>query len=232
MTFNFKDFPKDIPLYKYLKNEHADFLLEGKIRIGTLFYFREIEQHGDEIGDSNEGKKEVFEDIKDLTIEDPSSQNTLSKFAQKYIKLENTAQNTTFINCELVEQQHSNNCFIYCMSKRFDRILGSQLYGNAHACIKIRSPYKFINCISKAINNCAVFVNLSSVIYGDRRQAYGEHNNYHASIIKPPLHKHHKEVRAIWTPKSQRENLHCLDIQIPVRYIKRYCELVYKIDFD
>ncbi|HHF7344528.1 TPA: hypothetical protein ACPSKB_000933 [Legionella feeleii] len=228
MTSHFKDFPNDKPLYKYLKNEHADFFLEGKIRIGTLFYFRNIEQHGGEIGDRNEGKKEVFEYIKHLIIEDPASKNHLSKFAQRFIKLEDTAKNTTFINCEFVQQQHSNNCFIYCMSKEYDRGLGDQLYGNTHACIKIKNPHKFINCISKVINNCAIFVKLSYVIYGDRRQSYGEHNDYHAAIIKPSEHKHHKEVRAIWNPKDQKIDFSYLDIQIPVRYIKRYCELLYK----
>lgn len=232
MIFHFKSFPKDKPLYKYLKNEHADYLFKGKIRIGTLFYFRDTEQHGDEIGDIYEGMKEVFELIEELTIEDPSSHNPLSKFAQRFIKVESTATNTTFINCKFVSQQDSSNCYIYCMSKEYDKRLGNQLYGNTHACIKIKSPYKFINSISTAIKNRADFVNLSSVIYGERRQYYGEHNNYHASIIKPSEHRHHKEVRAIWAPKFQSAKLSYLDIQIPVRYVKRYCELLYKIDLS
>src|SRR5437016_1757377 len=43
-------------LFKYLERRWADAMIErGAIRIGTLHGFRRIEEHGDEIGDRDEG---------------------------------------------------------------------------------------------------------------------------------------------------------------------------------
>jgi hypothetical protein len=35
------------------------FIKHGKIRIGTLYSFRNVESHGDQVGDSKEGTKQI-----------------------------------------------------------------------------------------------------------------------------------------------------------------------------
>jgi len=51
-----------ISLFKYLRSEHVDSMLgRGTIRLGTLHEYRDIESHGAEIGDLDEGRKWVFE---------------------------------------------------------------------------------------------------------------------------------------------------------------------------
>jgi hypothetical protein len=64
------------PLYKYSKWAHTEDLIRwGKIRVGTLRDYRNIERHAAGIGDAAEGHKELNEIIGEATGE------TLSDFS-------------------------------------------------------------------------------------------------------------------------------------------------------
>ncbi|MBI3366843.1 hypothetical protein HY041_04425, partial [Candidatus Roizmanbacteria bacterium] len=78
------EFPREKPLFKYLKKEFSDKLFyDGELLIGTLYDFRNTEQHGHARGDKGEGEKEIYEYVKDQLIEDPSENNLLSPFVKQ-----------------------------------------------------------------------------------------------------------------------------------------------------
>ena len=217
------EWSKDKPLYKYLKKEYVDRLFsDGELRIGTLYEFRnqELDQFR---GDKDEGKKEIYDHVKDITITDPSKNNPLNSFVQQYINIEDSAKNFRISNCTFSQSLNSPNFYIYCMSKCFDTHLFDKF--ETDVCVKIKSPYKFIKCISKNFRNIASFVSLSPVMYGSRNQPYDRHDKYHASIIKTVEYKKQKEVRAIWVPINESE-VNSMIIKIPLKCIKRFCEIL------
>jgi len=221
--------PADKPLFKYMKAEHANKLFNcGTLRIGTLYEFRNLETYGTARGDEGEGTKEIYEHIDDRTIEDSSQNNPQSDFEKQFIKINGTVKNFKIVNLTFSESQDSADCYIYCMSKKFDDKLYEKFKTNV--CVKINSPYKFINAISITLRGYnANFVQLSECKYGERKQQYGVHDDYHSSIIKPIFHKLDEEVRSIWGPNKRRNNyLKPLVIKLQTRHVKRYCEIFHK----
>lgn len=226
-AFVLPDWPKEKPLFKYLKKEHSEKLFnDGELRIGTLYDFRKQEQYGPKIGDQSEGKKEIFEKIEHEFIEDPSNNNQLSLFVKQFIHLADTAKNITIANCSFSHEHKSDNCYIYCMSKEFNDKLYEEF--ETDVCIKIKSPYKFIEYISKSMKQIGVVqgFKICPIEYTSRRKAYGKHDEYHPSVIKDRCYSNQKEVRAIW--QSQEINVTNGIIKIPVKCIKRYCEVYHE----
>lgn len=214
------------PLFKFLSKEYAEkFFSTGELRIGTLFGFRNEEEHGNHRGDKNEGKKENHEQIDDLLIKDPAQNNTLSGNAKKYITLGENAKNTRFTNVDLIQEINSEDLYIYCMSHTYNEKLFKDF--DATVCIRIKQPGKFINAISLVLKKEAEFFELSRCVYQDRRQPYNNPNDYHPAIIKPPTPEYNgqAEVRAIWTPSSPQVSLEPLIIKLQLKHIKRFCEI-------
>lgn len=60
---------------------------------------------------------------------------------------------------------------------------------------------------------------------GEREQMYGNHNEFHPSIIKPDTYSSQKEVRAIWQPKGSYD-IKPEVISLPLKIVKRHCEII------
>lgn len=218
--------PSNKALFKYLKKEHADKLFkDGELLIGTLYDFRNYEQHGSKRGDAEEGKKEISEHVDNLVVKSPSEHNPLSPFVKKFINLEPGANNFQLSNCDFSVVQDCGNCYLYCMSSEFDEKLLQEF--QADICIKIKKPQEFVEKISLALENGVKDVRLLPVIYGQRNQQYGKHDQYHASIIKPVNYKSQKEVRAIWAQKNQQDSdIKPLFIKLQTSDVTNLCEKI------
>jgi hypothetical protein len=224
------DWPKEKPLFKYMKKEHVDKLFcTGEIHLGTLYDFRNQEQHGLQRGDADEGKKVIYDSIDNVTIEDPSQNNPLNIFQRRFITIGDEAKNIQLKDIEFSLPQNSVDCYIYCMSTEFNEHLYHEF--KAETCVKIKSPSKFVKSISIALrnkNNPHFIYHLSPVWYGQRSQKYGKHNEYHPSIIKTKNYKNQKEVRAIWIPEHPQYNnikLQPMNINLQIKHINRFCEV-------
>lgn len=213
--------PKDKPLFKYLKKEYANHLLDrGELLIGTLYDFRNEEYHGDCRGDKDEGKKQIYHYLKD------ESDNSLNTWDKKIVEVSDTAKGNRFVDCTLYINETSEDYYIYCMSQHCNEELFADF--QADVCVKIKKPYEFMRAITMALNNnINDFLRLSPCIYVNRWQKYDEYNEYHPSLIKSPDYKKQKEVRAIWTPKSNpTKYLQPILIKLQTKHVKRYCEVM------
>ena len=54
--------------FKSMRRQHAEqFFVDGKLRVGTLYDFRRVEDYGDETGDAGEGTKQLYSDQRHIT---------------------------------------------------------------------------------------------------------------------------------------------------------------------
>lgn len=197
--------PKDEPLYKFLKKEHADSLFnKGELKIGTLYDFRDQEKYGDARGDEGEGTKEEYDKIDYMEIENAKS-NSLDTLANEFIKIKEGVTGTTLSNVEFRKKYNSPNYYIFRMSGEFDEKLYEKFQSDV--CVKIKSPYKFIHSISIELRrHNADYVDLLKCIYTDREKEYDKRDDCHPALIKPVIHKVDKEVRSLWKSKTLDHN--------------------------
>ena len=86
--------------YKYLKDEHLkSFMDVGTLRVGTLYEYRDVESHGDQIGDQKEGTARVSERFKQ------ARGDQLSDFARTFINISGDAAETNIDRVEYFGKQ-------------------------------------------------------------------------------------------------------------------------------
>lgn len=220
---DFNEWSRDKPLYKFLKSEYADNLFNnGELRIGTLYDFRNHEAYGNKRGDKDEGQKAIYENVN--TLVESAENNTLSPFVKQVFSIKQGVTNIRIENITVSQPLNSADCYIYCMSYEFNENLYEEF--QADVCIEIKSPYKFIGAISKCFKN-SDFIKLSKIIYTQRNQPYGQHDEYHAATIKSENYKPQKEVRSIWVPRY-KNSIEPLLVKIQPRLIRRYCRIFHK----
>ena len=183
-------------LYKYLHREHAKMLLKrGKLRIGTLYEFRDIEKHGAEIGDSLEGQKSTFMEI-EKEIWNPNNQ---PKFTKDFFNLgENSS--LTIQGITLEKSISSPNYYIYSTTEVFDKSILSDF--GYDSCIIIENPKKFFAAISRTLRYKGDFEGIFKCQYYPRKLPHDRDHGIHPVIIKSPEYAKQKEVRTLWKPKK------------------------------
>ncbi|MCL5261236.1 MAG: hypothetical protein M1561_06160, partial [Gammaproteobacteria bacterium] len=140
-----KTWPSDKPLFKYLKKEYAAKLFDyGELHIGALYDFRNCEAYGGNRGDKDEGKKAIYEFVDDIVIKD-REHNPLSPFTKQYISIKEGAKNTRLVNGSFTQRHDCEDCYIYCMSEKHNKVLYDVF--EADTCIRIKSPYKFMRAL-------------------------------------------------------------------------------------
>ena len=196
-----------LPLYKYMKKKYVhDFFKNGTIRIGTLYDFREIEKHGPEIGDIDEGTKTLTTDGYHMI--DTADPSTLPSW------LEESFQNTFKLKSEsgqLIIHARDGirvrltvpDRFVFSVSDKFDEKLMHEF--GYDSCIKINDPKEFFTALTNKMKHMASWMMLDHCIYRSRI-IIGEHDiGLEPSLIKEERYSYQKEVRAIW--EGQREDI-------------------------
>ncbi|MBA7573477.1 hypothetical protein ES708_15275 [subsurface metagenome] len=206
--------------YKYINNKYVnDFFTHGKIRVGTLYEYRNTEKYGTIIGDKDEGTKSKY---MELTKSNVTSEEQLPDFARRIAKFDLGEGNTAhFKNCVFEERQDSPDCFIYSMCNTYDQAIMHRL--DYDTCIKIEQPDEFFTALSRSLRHKATFEGYFSCIYTNRRRKYNEVDDSRPALIKDPVYKSQCEVRAIWMPKKKTRIKHLiLNCKKAVKYCRIY----------
>ncbi|EOW6434228.1 hypothetical protein ACOZWC_003701 [Cronobacter turicensis] len=211
-------------LYKYMKKEFAEaFISQGKIRIGTLYDFRNIEKHGPEIGDEGEGTRTAHYTNNSTQSIDASKVHGLTELANMFGIAIGGGTIIARPGALISGQLSSPDLFVYCASKELDQHKMVEM--GYDSCIKINDPYSFFECISKSLTKIASPLDHGEVIYGDRHIDLNESIEKRSYLIKPDYERfiNQKEYRFVWLPHIQLQqpfiDLSCPDIAI-------YCEKI------
>lgn len=192
----------EIPLFKYMKKEHAKLFREmGTIRIGTFDEYHRVDILGSEIGDDTDGvafcrvNKEDLENIK----KDVTQQSRMGTFVRDLVLSSPEAS--------LFETFYANywppNQYMYCATESFSADSMEQM--GYDACVRIDHPGKFFDLVGLMLQLSARFVGAYRCQYRSRGYTYEEASSIFPEIIKPPRYSHQREVRAIWYPFYPRE---------------------------
>ena len=194
------------PLFKFSKKDHVKALLtQGKVRIGTLFEFRNSEKYSGLIYDNEEGQKQtsIYFDRVELTG------NELAAFGipiggEGMVNLYGSTLNLI---------QDSPDCYIYpTTSSFFSRTLVQAVDDGKESCVMIKNPERFFNILSQNFD-LGTYVGTYPCLYGDRQLSlnWDKDKEYikvlssvPAAIIKPSNHVVYREVRVIWLPNHDQ----------------------------
>ena len=153
-------------LFKYLKKEHGEQMLEGKIRIGTLGNFRLIEKHGPQVGDLNEGVFDYFE----LQEHDPRVDKELlpdlSSIGLSFGSVEERGQ-LSDAHIKFKEPVRMRDYFIYSTAKDFDHELFN-VFSDYDCCIEIIKPNEFFDAIIDELTPYITKANVARCQYGEK----------------------------------------------------------------
>lgn len=131
---------KNQPIYKYLERRHAEMMTnEGRIRIGTLFDYRKVEEYDMQRADINEGKMVFVYDIdKEINVTELPD-----------IFADRIEGNANFKNIILRAPLDAPDCYVYCCSQIFDETLMKDF--GADCCVEIFDVYAFAEAIGKKL---------------------------------------------------------------------------------
>lgn len=204
------------PLFKYMQRQHADRLLrEGVLRIGTLFEYRNIESHGNHIGDAHEGSKGAVLEVDHLVAR---SKADLPEFVRDRMSV--GPGTVVFKNSTFLVTEDSPNFFIFSCSAEYDpAAMRSMGYD---ACVKITDPDTFFRAVCHSMRHRGEYQGRFSCVYMERFLHPDKQHGIHPALIKGPVYAQQREYRAIWRPFSNNPQ----PVIITCRKAARYCKNV------
>ena len=195
---------------------------QGEVQLGTLYKFRDAEQHGAGILDKEEGRKYLYDNPIIARGEH------LSDFAKSV--LGGSPHGAVFAQCVFEKPiEESDDCWLYCTSTR----LSSRLLPDfeSDACVKIGDPAAFYKTIFSALGAEGLVSHEYTVecVYGYRSQHYlDQPNKVPAAALKDPAFSHQHEVRGIFVPRQRPLAV----IKRTIPDVRQFCELVETIPDD
>lgn len=213
------------PLYKFIKKKHAhEFFKNGNIRIGTLYDFRDVEKHGAEIGDLDEGTKTLTTGgYHMLDTADPSTIPSwyAPHFQKSFIPDGPDARLVMHAGGSGISVKLTvPNRYVFCTTEGIDAVVWKQ--PGYDACIKINSPSGFFKALTNKLKHKAHWITLDRCVYRSRT-VIGEHDDQlEPALIKEQRHAEQREVRAIWEAVDHEINPFILK----VKKARHFCELL------
>lgn len=203
--------------YKYLRWEHLhSFFSTGEIRIGTMFDYQNLEKHGAEVGDDEEGITTASKVVN--WAGGPGKQ---PEFDKKFINVQ--ADDVTISNILLRETTRSNNLYIYSVSGSFSVQIMKKLNPKYDACIVINKPNAFFQTIIRKMRSKITESAFGHCVYQTRHMPHDQQIKIHPAWLKDPRHEHHEEFRLIMNTdleKIEPLNIYCKDAV-------KYCSIIY-----
>jgi len=206
-------------LYKYLPIKFAEKMInENSLKIGTLYSYRDVENYGDEIGDSDEGKRTEYSHDKE-----PKRGDQLNPLESAAI---NVGAGMIVENNYVERQHHSENVYLYCLSRTYKTTtlekLNKDFPGEKYdACVEIFEPDKFISAINASFGHKGENIGSFDCCYINRKQHYTV-KMPHPALIKDPKYSYQEEQRIIWHPLHKDE---LKEEIIIVNGISSFCKL-------
>lgn len=199
-----------------MRRDHASRLLsEGILRVGTLHEYRNVEKHGDRIGDAREGSKGAV-----LTV--PRLEARLKKDLPEFIRdrIKIGPGKVTFINSSFLVTEESPDFYIYSTTNIYDK--NAMLELGYDACVRLDDPVNFFRALSHTLRHKGAYQGLFSCIYMPRDLPPDKQHDIHPALIKDPTYEIQQEHRAIWRPVS----LHPRPVIVACRKARNYCSRV------
>ncbi len=171
------------------------FLDTGNLLIGTLYDFRDLERHGQDIGDVGEGRITRFENI------DEARGSDLSDFAKQSMTVQD---DTLLVGVQVNQELNSPDYYIYSISASDSVKIAQQIDPDYDACIVIEDPLSFFEAIAGSMG-CRIkdkwFV--YKVHYGDKRVEHRQ-SVIHPATLKSTEYSYQREFRMIMEPTAPK----------------------------
>lgn len=204
--------------YKYLPSDAARSVCDaGKIRLGTLYSYREMEKFGAGVGDRDEGKRSDWS--KDPNVKSGAQMNSVERQAMR------VGSGMILQNNYVEVRVNSPDCYILSFSRLLDRAIAAGLSDQCSetydSCIEIFDVHGLLATISKKIAESAEFKGIHQCVYHSRRRRHDE-PEIHPALLKEPGYSYQYEVRAIWSSVSGSPEPRFVEIES----ISQYCRLM------
>lgn len=204
-------------VYKYMDGRFATRLVEdGCVRINTLHYFHDVEHHGSQVGDSEEGV--LYTEIGGRTIDqsDPSTHNP--SIARLFESGRVTFADPQRILGDLVER--TADCYVFCASNGTD---GNAMRSMGYdTCLEIGDIGAFASIVTDFFRSAGLDVDdpiMGRVVYRSRRATHDTQTSIDPVFIKPDDYGAQDEFRVFWPARDS--SITHVDVQDP-----RLAELV------
>lgn len=188
-------------MYRYSKRKfHDELLQKGKIRIGTLYDYRQQEARG--IADPSEGRKSVQTIIDHLDASKANDQE--AKVLKEFSVLDSSKRpKVKFVNCRFTREFTCPDCFVFCVSESFS-VETMRQFEDADSCVNICNSDLFFKILTEELNKHipVKFMGMHKVVYQERVENWNGTNwGRHPAVIKEPRFSQQFEIRALWSPK-------------------------------
>ncbi|MCU7934403.1 MAG: hypothetical protein KZQ99_05920 [Candidatus Thiodiazotropha sp. (ex Dulcina madagascariensis)] len=220
--------------YKYMEFEHARALAtEGRFRISSLAYYRNLEEHGNAIGDTGENT------LGSIYVQDGFGfQN-----APKHMAELEDLSGVDFIDNVFVTNYKIPPIFALCFTRRIDEAIRARLNKENEevaqeqgkspviydACVEFEHHRKIVRVLRKSILNYG----LQYLDQGpcDYKRSRRYHHNGDASVpgripafTKPEKYSWQEESRIVFKPHTNLSSSEYIDVHVPE--LVDYCRLI------
>lgn len=219
--------------FKYMELRFAKDLVEhGRLRINSLNYYKDIEEHGEAVGDAHENTLTAVSAINGTKTGDQ-----LNELEQMVFKPAPGVDPSSFSisNLSVAVQAPGRPTYAFCLSDTLSEELVTQmnqeneLAGNPpyDACVKIEDHVAFHRLLSKALKEKDLnYYGHGHCSYKSREIPWEEWQRGKQqcpAFVKPKSYSWQKEVRVVFETSSH-DDLEPVDIEIPS--LVDLCELV------
>lgn len=220
--------------YKYLPKQFADDMVtNGCIKLSMLSYYRDIEAHGDAVGDTKENTRIIYSHDKDVK----TSLEQLNPLEKRLFFLGGAkVENFHFEKNRIEILDKGDNLIAYCASNEFNKdsmeriskeniAAGNDAYD---ACVEISDHVDFVKTIEKFLVREYGFKykGHGDCHYNDRLVHWSQANNVSSWYLKELKYQYQSECRIVLVP-PESFNEQSLIIYIPD--IVKYCRFYEKI---
>ncbi|WP_345984406.1 hypothetical protein WCX49_07130 [Sulfurimonas sp. HSL-1656] len=217
-----------MPLYKFIEREFLEaFFRTGSLRLGTIYDFKDIVEHGVSRGDEAEGEHHLIRGI-DGTVS--ISKDKYEPIISEIFRVEGEGK-ISLCNLSVVVPRRCQDGFIFCTSS----IYNEQLFrkwnkeNDLDACYEIINQIGFISAINKAIKDSATFFACSNVTYTEKQIDYQTPEaNLHPAFTKvKDDYSWQHEHRIVWGARGPSGPLNPWIVYVPeaIQYCRPFAFL-------
>jgi len=214
-----------LSLFKFIEREFLDsFFATGCLRLGTIYDFKDIIEHGMSRGDQSEGEHHLIRRINGTV---KLAKDKYEPVISELFRFEGEGE-ASISNLSIVVPRKCPDGFIFCTSNRYNEKLFKdwKREENLDSCYQIININGFIQAISKAIAHSAFFYTNSNVIYTEKEIDYqSKHSNINPAFTKfKDKYDWQFENRSVWGARGPCGQLKPWIIYVPeaIQYCKPF----------
>lgn len=218
--------------FKFIERQYMeDFFKHGRLKLGTLFEYTDVEAHGYARGDSAEGTHTVRRDVKSISLDSKSTEPLISEMFRVHEGANAVLEDCIFESVRRVP----HNMYVFCSSLVYSddalKLWNQRVERNPpDACYEIISVRHFFQSIYAALRRDIRGFRCAPVVYTDRHIDYMDP----ASKLTPEFTKQRAgygwqtEHRAVFTPHAPEKPIKPWIVEVPEA--REYCRPVSVLD--